>query len=537
MNQFIESTYIVHISILLLFTILSHGIILFNNGLYWDSWMVDSWQRRKDWITMKRYLSEVGMPFMYYVYKLNGYIKKRIFASRFLAIISLFISSVQIYIITTYFNLLNPHQALALAFLFLSYTGYHMIVDTVVGLQYTFPTAIFYTAVLLALYANTLNGLNSYLIHFIAVIFFFWSFNANSILVYYFGFLFLNISFQTNGILVSIIKSDFIIKNIIYLILPFIFWIIKEKFTPRHGYYKDYNKIRVNPLRILRGILYSARYSFESAIFNPIFFIFRRKFFILIIIFIIIFNYFFLFDFRISNLMAINFIILGIGLFILAVIPYILVGQPINENGWATKNAMLIHLPSGLIIYGISSYFFNDQKIFQSFILFYIISSCTYNIRNNLFYLSVFIKDYSWLYKLKHNNEIDNVKIFQIIDMHDVKGDLSNIYQDYKPVYLFYMFDWIWESDLSRFGISEFEPKDAYTRKYLSRIFEDTTIPYVLNNVDIDSRQARILIKNKSTSPFYIISIKYIFAITFNRKDQLLIILDNVTNIEIEFLN
>lgn len=55
--------------ILLLFTLAVHGIILLNDGPYWDGWMIDSWQRRKDWGALKKIFSEVGMPPQYYLHK------------------------------------------------------------------------------------------------------------------------------------------------------------------------------------------------------------------------------------------------------------------------------------------------------------------------------------------------------------------------------------------------------------------------------------------------------------------------------------
>ena len=38
--------------------------------------------------------------------------------------------------------------------------------------------------------------------------------------------------------------------NVLYLLIPFIFWIIKEKYTPRHGYYLNYNRIQINLIKI-----------------------------------------------------------------------------------------------------------------------------------------------------------------------------------------------------------------------------------------------------------------------------------------------
>jgi hypothetical protein len=536
MYHILDSTSIIHISFLFFYTALSYGLILFNDGLYWDAWMVDSWQRRKDWSTMKRYLSEVGMPVMYYVYKLNSLFPNRIFASKLLAFVSIFISSVQIYFITTYFNFLKPDQALLLALLFLSYTGYHMMVDTVVGLQYTFPISVFYTAVFLALYANTHSGPVSIITYILAHILFFWSFNANSILVYYFGFLGLNIFSQVNWKFIQIFSSEIIINNISYVSIPFIYWFIKEKFTPRHGHCVEYNKISIDISNIIRGLFYSIRFALESAIVMPVLFMIRNKFILITLLFIIFFNSFVTLDIRVDDSVSMILVIVGIIFFFLAVIPYILVGQPINDNGWATKNAMLIHLPSGMIIMGTFSILITESILFQSVMIFYLISTCLYNIRTELYYLAVFMKDYSWLYKLKNNTEMTDVKIFQLVDKHSIKGDFTNKYQDYKPVYIHFMLDWIWGKTPNRFGISKFEPQKSFTQSELREAFESTTIPYALNYIDINSRQVRITIKNNNTRPFYIHALKYIKARYF-RKNEMQSVLENMTQIDVEFID
>lgn len=543
MNQFFGSHFLLYILVLFIYTAVSHGLVLLNNGLYWDGWMVDSWQRRKDWRTMKKYLSEVGMPIMYYVYRLNAFFPNRIFASKFLAFVSTYISSVQIYLIATYFNFLNPEQALVLSLLYLSYTGYHMLVDTVVGLQYTFPTAVFYTAVFLSLYAHSQNGSVALFAHIAAILLFFWSFNANSILVYYFGYLGLSLFLQVNGHISNILDFNIILNNLIYGLIPFIFWILKEKYSPRHGYCAEYNKIRFSIVPLVIGLFHSVQYALESAIIKPVLFIINDRFISVpvtsVIIFIIIRgNNLFAINLNIANNESVMMIGIGFLLFVLASAPYSLVGQAIEDNGWGTKNAMLIHLPSALIIFGLLNLCISDSKSLQIVLLIYLVITCIFNIRNYLYYLAVYVKDYSWLYKLKNIKKIEEIGIFQVIDNHLLKGDLCNISQDYRPAYLSFMFDWLWKSEVSRFGIREFAPRPAYSFQELSDAFENTTIPYVFTKIDTNSKQARIVINNGFKLSFYIIALKYIKAKYFsNNKRELTDILEGVTSIELEILD
>jgi len=540
MNYLIESNFILYSLILLFYASLSHGLILLNNGLYWDAFMVDSWQRRKDWPTMKRYLSEVGMPIMYYVYKWNSYFPNRIFASKLLAFISIYVSSVLVYAIATYFNFLNSEQALLLSLLFLSYTGYHMMVDTVVGLQYTFPIAVFYTAVFLAFYSNNLYGADEVLIKIISGVLFFYSFNANSILVYFFGFLGVFILYQNNWNIFEINYSLSLLRNIGFILLPFLYWTIKEKFTPRHGYCADYNRINLNLFQITFGVFQATRFSLEMAIINPILFVLRKQMIYIIILIVTGVNYYGNINLILSSNQALFFVILGSGLFLLAVIPYILVGQPINFHGWATKNAMLVHLPSSLIVFGVISLSVKDPVFFQSILLFYLLSTCVFNVRNYFYYLAVFIKDHSWLSKLKANKSIEEISIFQVIDNHNLTGDLTHKAQDYRPVYLHFMFDWIWKTEPSRFGIREYEVRGNYSQIELLEALEKTTIPYALkDNINLKSKQARIIIKNGVHNQHYlIIALKYIFSYKIKKYNGRYLenVLEGAADIEIELI-
>lgn len=540
MNYLIESNFIPYSIILLIYASLSHGLILLNNGLYWDAFMVDSWQRRKDWPTMKRYLSEVGMPIMYYVYKWNSYFPNRIFASKLLAFISIYVSSVLVYAIATYFNFLNSEQALLLSLLFLSYTGYHMMVDTVVGLQYTFPIAVFYTAVFLALYSNNLYGADEVLIKIISGVLFFYSFNANSILVYFFGFLSFYILFENNWQIRQINYPLSFLQNIGFIILPFLYWTIKEKFTPRHGHCADYNRISLNLFQITLGFFQAIRFSLEIAIINPVLFVLRKQLIFLIILIVLGVNNYVSINLIMSVNQALFFVILGAVLFFLAVIPYILVGQPISFHGWTTKNAMLVHLPSSLIVYGVISLTIKDPVFFQSILLFYLLCTCVFNVRNYFYYLAVFIKDHSWLSKLKANKSIEEISIFQVIDNHSLIGDLTHKPQDYRPVYLHYMFDWIWKTEPSRFGIREYDRRECYSKEELLDAFEKTTIPYAIEDkINLNSKQARIIIKNGINNRHYlIIALKYIIAFKIKKYNGRYLenVLKEAADIEIELL-
>src|SRR5882762_8144563 len=63
------STSMPWIGLILGYGFLTHGIILFNDGLYWDGWMLEVWQKNRDRNSMHRFFSEVGMPNLYFEHR------------------------------------------------------------------------------------------------------------------------------------------------------------------------------------------------------------------------------------------------------------------------------------------------------------------------------------------------------------------------------------------------------------------------------------------------------------------------------------
>ena len=150
MSSLPETSCFLNPLILLVFTVAAHGLILFNDGLYWDAWMIDSWQRRRDWSTMKRFFSEVGMPLQPYLHRFIAGFPNRSIVYRLLVVASTYGSALAIYLTATRFGFLDENQALILSLLYLAYTGYHMNVDSIIVLQYGLPAAMFYWAAYVA---------------------------------------------------------------------------------------------------------------------------------------------------------------------------------------------------------------------------------------------------------------------------------------------------------------------------------------------------------------------------------------------------
>lgn len=529
-----------HFIVILAFSLLTHGIIMLNDGLYWDGWMIDTWQRRKDWKPMKRFFSEVGMPLFYYQHKLIAYLPLRILFYRILAFISTFMSAFAVYLIASNFDFLSNNDALLLALLYLSYTGYHMNVDINVGLQYTFPTAVFYSACFVALFSESQAGSAYWALRVISLGMFFLSFNANSILVYFFGFLALKGILYFRGNEISLANfMNFTARNSDYLLLPFIFWFIKEKYTPRHGYYINYNRINLNISKIKNGFMQLFRTGLVGILKTSFIFLLRRPVvlmtaLIFYFVFLIFVGQYLSFDSMLQT-KAMLFFLYGILLLILGGLPYILVGQPFGLRGWSTRNNMLLALPVALIILGTCNLFLKTAVVVP-FLIILLIVSIIYLNYIYLSWIALWVKYRSMLFNLKKIPSAKDISIYGFCDLHPISGSYD-VHPEYGPIHLVCMFAYIW-GDMSRLGIAEVKPRiNGYTQQEILVAIKETTLDYALNRIDRRGKQAMLIIRQGDKGLSEMRTAIYYLIFRFIRKDKMDQYLAGITEVELIPLN
>src|SRR5881296_2630207 len=248
---------------------LAHGIILFNDGLYWDGWLVDLWQQYKDRKSMRRFYWEVGMPNLYFEHRIVGRLPRRHLAYRAISLASILITAVCVFLIGVHTNAFNPLQSTAISLLLLSYPAYAVTFDGVVTLQYTFKIAIFYAGCLFATTTIGQPNLAGNIGFSISLVLLFASFTANSTLVFFWGFLLLYVWLVHTRSSGGFGMHEYV-KVTLLAVLPFAYWFMKERWFPRHGYYKNYNRIRLTPFSILQVGLRALRYGIDVPMFKPV---------------------------------------------------------------------------------------------------------------------------------------------------------------------------------------------------------------------------------------------------------------------------
>lgn len=474
--------------------LLCHGVILLNDGLLWDGWLVDAWQRKRNWQVMHRFYAEVGLAPLYYLHKLLSKVPARIFVYRLIAFASTLASAVAIYLLGIHSGMLGEFNSLLLALLYLSYTGYHMNVDTVVGVQYTLPTAVFYWAAYLAAVAADHAGVAGAVLRIVSLLLFFAAFNANSLLVYYFGFLALKLLTGWDATEEKLLHQ--IAGHLEYLVLPFAYWLLKNRLTPRHGHYAHYNRIQLHPGMVAVKLFDAIRFGFEAPITAPIRSALDHYYLWLPLLASAAAFWASAGSFPAPLLPAsITGGLLGAGavLFMLAALPYALVGQSFFPEGWGTKHHMLFHLPVSMILLAAVSWL----PAVPALLLIAFLLACNAIYLNwvYLHHLAVSVKNRSWLHGLAKSEKARHTAIFLVSDLHSIRGDRVNPEQEHRPAYLFHMLGWLW-GDSTRCGF----PVDASLNRRLSdeevsREIVNSTFDYDMQEVNTRGPQSKLVIR------------------------------------------
>jgi hypothetical protein len=498
--------------LIVLYALAAHGALLLNNGVYWDGWMVDSWHRNRNWSAMRRFFSEVGLPAVYYQHRLMARLGGGVFGFRLLAFVTTVLSALAVYALSLRLGALGDLYSLLLALLYLSYAGYHMNTDTNVGLQYTLPTAIFYWAAYVALAAQDQSGAGHLALRVIALLAFLIAFNANSLLVYYFGFLGLKLllAWPQAGDLEQ--AARLFVANLDYIALPFLFWILKERLTPRHGFYMDYNRISIRPLRVMFRLLNAVRSGLEAPVSAPLR---TAAAFHYLWIPIAAFAAAFYAAERLLPIpplpegMVQVLLLGGPVLLILAALPYALVGQQFAPAGWATKHHMLFHLPVAMIVLGVAALVLPPNFAFAALVLV-LAANAAYLLRLYLYYIAVVAKERSWLHKLKALDGARQTAVFSITDHHSIQGD--PVFPQNSPAYAFYMFEWLW-GEKTHLGIHV--PPQQMLRippEVVATEITQTSLDYEMGGIDVRGPQARLHIHDGAERSPMRVALRYLKA-------------------------
>lgn len=240
-----------------LVALLGHGLLLLNDGTYFDDWILQPMLAEARWQEFFNWFSEMSLPVSGYFYwgvkqaGLFGYYQ----AAAFLLI---FFSAVLIYKICLRLTWINRYEALGIALLSMVFPAYQATV-VLCHLHYEFFYCMFLLAAWLLLRAEQIKGQNGLglPLRLPSLFLFFLAFNLNSLLVFYFSFLlllFLHLK-QAHQFSWLAAAKTLLPRYADFILLPFAYWIGKKLFFPTHGLYANYNVIKLSLASIANNLL------------------------------------------------------------------------------------------------------------------------------------------------------------------------------------------------------------------------------------------------------------------------------------------
>jgi len=455
---------------LLLTLMACHGLLLMNDGIYWDDWLSIGYLKNGDWQSLSEQTSEMGLPLLGYfqwtLKLLNIYTHYKI-----IAFLLIYISSVLIYKTSLNLRILTATESFLIAVIFIAFPAYQVTV-LFCTLNYLFCLSLFYLAAYI--YVESLGKKSLGLIRMLrvgAATIFFISFNLNSLLVYFYAFLMLMFFSQKSRDGGTWIKnlSSFIRANWPIIILPIAYWVIRSIFTPPHGLYANYHRLDVSAWQI-----FSLSISFiRVSVFGQFFSAARdlgdhvTVWLVLLIGVCVAYGYL-IRNQRVKNRVRENWFndkhaisAFGFGLIALicAIFPYAAVGLSPESAGFGTRHNVLISLPVAILIISVfriysQSYgqlnlssqigFKRNQLLIISSVVLSFALSC------NHYYISWearAIKDRAFMHVLQSNPKLGDYATYWIDDRFQAGPALEYSYYEYSS-----MFKEVWGGE-SRIGV------------------------------------------------------------------------------------
>jgi hypothetical protein len=470
---------------LIIATFLAHGLLLFNDGVYWDAWIYHHALLSKNWQTIYIPCLESGVPQQAYFFWYLGGFADKILSFRLVAFICVLLSGIMVYRLSMRFDAVTRQEGLVIALVFVLYPVWSVSVISLATL-YVFCYSIFLFAALVAFRSEEVVSIRHGFLRVVSLILFFGSFATNSLLVFYFGFLWLlyvsGCSGRDKGPFDPKIFGRFLVRHLDYFSLPFVFWFIKEEWFPRHGLYAGYNQFRFS----LFSILVASCLFFKNAVYAQLnaalLHVLKQPFLGILLVGIAIktrdlaqsfWAAFFAPPGRTSRVLLFALVLLGMGAF-----PYAIVGVWPTLDGWNSRQALLMGIPLAIALVACSRFVFSDRgrrisvagtAFFAMLLLGFLLS----NIDNYLGWQLRWIKDRSIMVNLADNPKAEDQSVFLIEDRYPIGPE------DYRFYEWASIFKQVW-GDEKRIGFSAKYDADDF----LTTHKEFFSSRYVLSSFD-----------------------------------------------------
>jgi len=525
--------------IIIFVALMTHGLLLLNDGHYVDGWLIYTELVDGDWDTLSLWLIQAGLPGHLYFYWLMDYLPGVIFKFRLVAFLSILLTAVLVYKICDESKLTSRWESLFIALISLTYPAFQASVITPITANLVFYF-LFILAVFLAVWSERVCGIARHSLRGCSVVLFFLSFSINSLLVFYFGFLFFLLVYEQRLMQWTFGQAflQFLTRRMDFLLLPFAFWVVKEFFFPRYGDYVDYNRFQFSPA----ALIVNFGSFFLSTIYGQLNDALRTMLeqpALALLLLLAVCGAYVTFKrnstfFSDSPLNPSALITFGIVLLMLGIFPYVAVGLAPSMHGFNTRHALLVGLPMALILTGTARLMFSQGETGSSkpalaVLATLVVAFSLTTMNNYLAWQARWAKDRSIMVNLSHMSDFKRMSIFWVDDQFQFQGA-----PDYAPYDWSSMFNRVWGGE-SRIGLNQqfFTPAVLADREKFSRSW--ALAVYNLSDLDPAGCQAILSIKRgRLASPdAWKLALHYLF-LKFLKPEEMAQFLEGITRVHVE---
>lgn len=415
-----------YIIIIVIVGLVTHGLLLLNDGVYWDGWLL-YWRLVKG-DSLSSWFVEAGRPIEFCFHRFMGCFPGFVLGYKLVAFLSIIFIAILIYKICVKSRQVSRDESLLISVIVLTYPVFHIGVDMTI-IPYLFFYVLFCLAAFLAFKSEETTGVIHYVWRVLSLIIFFVSFSLYSLLVFFFGFILVLIlsARRYHGFSLRQIVVLFLPKHLDYIILPFLFWILNQWLFPLSKFYAQYSDKRFNLVwpSLQNCFIGFLQYVVCDQWVEALGKLLALPLFMLLILLLayLVYNAFRMEKFRCfsSENRAWYFIIFGVVMFVAGVFPYVVVGAFPKMYSWDTRHAILLGLPVAFIITGIAKLIFSTKdgvisKFGFMFLSFIIIAFILTNNHNYIAWQARWVKDRSVMTNLSKMTIANNIATFWIND-------------------------------------------------------------------------------------------------------------------------
>ncbi len=520
-----------HYLVIGLVALITHGLIVLNDGVYADGWLIYRFLEEKNWSSLSTLFVQAGLPLFLPLHWFMGSLPNFVLAYHVAALACLAASGLLIYEIGYLTGYVSRQDSLLIALLSLTYPAFQVAGEIDI-FPYVFASCLFWLGVLLALLAEHRDKLAHYVLRIGALICFFLSFGVNSFLVFYFGFLLLLALAvrRWKSLSMGATLTRLLPRRLDYILLPFLYWILKEILFPRYGVYADYNRFTFS-LPVLSIRLFSFLYNGVYAQFNGALQELLNQPALGLLGMLAVLWAATTFSKAAVDPAAKPYALFGYGALLLGlgIFPYIAVGLAPGQTGFSTRHSLLLSLPVALVIVATGRLLFSAPPTGFShlgwiFLTVLLLGFGSSTIFHYLDWQARWAKDRSLMTNLRRLDGAGKYSVYWVDDQYPLGGEDTYRFYEWSA-----MFKEVW-GDETRIGLDQrySTPNDLTDLKtYFTR-------SYILSQFDPAGCQAKLTIQPGASPPTPAkLAVEYLFM-KFLQPAQLDAFLSTVTRIRVE---